>query len=56
MRIKANPEDFRVRELLDFEDVADGEHVVHLLHKEKLSTQEALSLIVQRDRAIGANH
>ncbi len=50
MRIKANPEDFRVRELLDFEDTPDGEHYVHLLHKEKLSTQEALTVLVQKER------
>ena len=39
MRIKVIPEDFRVRELLDFESDEQGEHYVHLLHKEKLSTQ-----------------
>ncbi|MBK8100387.1 MAG: tRNA pseudouridine(13) synthase TruD [Planctomycetes bacterium] len=54
MRLKETPEDFRVRELLDFEAVANGEHVVHLLHKEKLSTPEALAMVVQEagvDRA-----
>lgn len=54
MRLKVSPEDFRVRELLDFHAVDDGEHYVHLVHKEKLSTHEALSLLVQHahvDRA-----
>jgi len=50
MRIKLSPEDFRVRELLDYDEVPDGEHYVHELHKEKLSTQEALSLLVQHGR------
>jgi tRNA pseudouridine13 synthase len=54
MRLKVVPEDFRVRELLEFRTVADGAHTVHLLHKEKLSTQEALALCVREagvDRA-----
>jgi tRNA pseudouridine13 synthase len=54
VRIKSEPADFRVRELLEFEQVPDGVHWVHLLRKEKLSTQEALSAIVQHsgvDRA-----
>lgn len=54
MRIKSEPQDFRVRELLDFEPAPQGEFHVHLLKKEKLSTHEALSAIVQEanvDRA-----
>jgi tRNA pseudouridine13 synthase len=54
VRLKTVPEDFRVRELLDFPSVADGEHFVHLLHKQKLSTPEALALLVREaevDRA-----
>jgi tRNA pseudouridine13 synthase len=54
VRLKTIPEDFRVRELLEFSDVPDGEHYVHLLHKEKLSTPEALALLVREaevDRA-----
>ena len=47
MRLKTTPEDFRVRELLQWPEVPGGAHVVHLLHKEKLSTPEALSLIVR---------
>jgi tRNA pseudouridine13 synthase len=47
MRLKSVPEDFRVRELLEFEEARDGEHYVHLLHKEKLSTPEALALLVR---------
>jgi tRNA pseudouridine13 synthase len=47
MRLKTIPEDFRVRELLQWNEVPDGAHVVHLLHKEKLSTPEALSLVVR---------
>jgi tRNA pseudouridine13 synthase len=43
MRIKVTPDDFRVRELLEFRPDPGGEHYVHLLQKEKLSTQEALS-------------
>lgn len=45
MRLKTIPEDFRVRELLQWTDVPGGDFVVHLLHKEKLSTPEALSLL-----------
>lgn len=54
MRLKTIPEDFRVRELLEWPEVSGGAHVVHLLHKEKLSTAEALALLVreaQVDRA-----
>ncbi|MGE3175191.1 MAG: tRNA pseudouridine(13) synthase TruD [Planctomycetota bacterium] len=54
MRLKVTPADFRVREQLDFPADPAGEHWVHVLHKEKLSTQEALSQIVQHgavDRA-----
>lgn len=54
MRIKVTPEDFRVRELLEFRPDPAGEHYVHLLQKEKLSTQEALSRLCtlgQLDRA-----
>ncbi len=47
MRLKTIPEDFRVRELLEWDEVADGDFVVHRLQKEKLSTAEALSLIVR---------
>ncbi len=36
MRLKTTPEDFRVRELLQWPDVPSGDYVVHLLHKEKL--------------------
>ncbi len=47
MRLKTIPEDFHVRELLQWPDVPGGDHVVHLLHKEKLSTPEALSLLAR---------
>ncbi len=47
MRLKTIPEDFRVRELLQWPDVPNGAYVVHLVHKEKLSTPEALSLLVR---------
>ena len=47
MRLKTIPEDFRVRELLQWPDVPNGDFVVHLVHKEKLSTPEALSLLVR---------
>lgn len=50
MRLKTIPEDFRVRELLQWPDVPHGDYVVHLLHKEKLSTPEALSLLVREAR------
>ena len=54
MRLKTTPEDFRVRELLEWDEVPSGAFVVHRLHKEKLSTPEALSILVrdaQVDRA-----
>lgn len=47
MRIKVTPEDFRVRELLEFPPDPEGHHFVHLLQKEKLSTQEALARVCQ---------
>jgi tRNA pseudouridine13 synthase len=47
MRLKCSPDDFRVRELLQWNEVPNGAYVVHLMHKEKLSTPEALSLLVR---------
>ncbi|HEX5050790.1 MAG TPA: tRNA pseudouridine(13) synthase TruD [Planctomycetota bacterium] len=47
MRLKTIPEDFRVRELLEWAEVPTGSFVVHALHKEKLSTPEALALLVR---------
>ncbi len=47
MRLKTIPEDFRVRELLEWPEVPTGSYVVHQLHKEKLSTAEALSLLAR---------
>jgi tRNA pseudouridine13 synthase len=47
VRLKTIPEDFRVRELLQWNEVPGGAHVVHLLHKEKLSTPEALAVLVR---------
>jgi len=45
MRLKTIPEDFRVRELLEWPEVTGGDFVVHRLRKEKLSTAEALSML-----------
>ena len=45
MPIKQSPRDFHVRELLEFPEDPAGEFYVHLLKKEKIDTQEALSLI-----------
>jgi tRNA pseudouridine13 synthase len=47
VRLKTIPEDFRVRELLQWPEVQGGDYVVHLLHKEKLSTPEALAMVVR---------
>lgn len=47
MRLKTTPDDFRVRELLEWDEVPDGAFVVHKLHKEKLSTPEALAILVR---------
>lgn len=47
MRLKTLPEDFRVRELLDWPEVPEGNFVVHVLEKEKLSTPEALAILVR---------
>jgi len=47
VRLKAIPEDFRVRELLEWDDVPKGEYIVHRLHKVKLSTTEALTMIAR---------
>jgi len=43
MRLKVSPDDFRVRELLEYEADPRGEHYVHLLRKEKLDTVQALT-------------
>lgn len=50
MRLKTTPEDFRVRELLQWDEVPSGNFVVHRLHKSKLSTAEALSILVRDAR------
>lgn len=47
MRLKTTPDDFRVRELLEWNEVPTGSFVVHQLHKEKLSTPEALSMLAR---------
>ncbi|HEX6812878.1 MAG TPA: tRNA pseudouridine(13) synthase TruD [Planctomycetota bacterium] len=47
MRLKTIPEDFRVRELLEWPEVPGGSYVVHELHKSKLSTPEALSILAR---------
>jgi tRNA pseudouridine13 synthase len=47
LRLKCRPQDFVVKEQLDFVPSAAGGHYVHVLHKEKLSTPEALSMVVQ---------
>ena len=47
MRLKCLPSDFQVREQLTFTENPGGQHFVHLLRKEKLSTPEALSMIVR---------
>ena len=48
MSLKQSPRDFQVRELLEFEEDPTGEFYVHLLKKEKVDTQEALSLICRK--------
>jgi len=50
VRLKTTPEDFRVRELLSWDEVPSGSFVVHRLHKSKLSTTEALSILVRDAR------
>lgn len=47
MRLKVMPDDFRVREQLSYPDVRDGAYFVHLLRKEKLDTQQALSRVAR---------
>ena len=47
MRLKTRPEDFRVRELLEFERDPNGENYVHLLRKEKLDTVQALTEVAR---------
>jgi tRNA pseudouridine13 synthase len=47
VRLKTTPEDFCVRELLDWNEVPGGDYVVHSLHKVKLSTTEALSILAR---------
>lgn len=47
MRLKMIPEDFRVRELLEWHEMPGGDFVVHRLQKEKMSTPEALSILAR---------
>ena len=47
MRLKVKPDDFRVRELLDYEQDPRGDHYVHRLRKEKLDTLEAIRLVAE---------
>lgn len=47
MRLKITPDDFRVRELLEWKEVPNGNFIVHKLHKEKLSTPEALTMLAR---------
>lgn len=47
MRLKVMPDDFRVREELSFDEVRDGDYFVHLLRKEKLDTQQALTRVAR---------
>ncbi len=50
MHLKYSPRDFQVRELLDYVEEPSGEYYVHLLKKQKLDTQDALSLIASKAR------
>jgi tRNA pseudouridine13 synthase len=47
MKLKQRPQDFRVTELLDFEESRDGEFFVHRLRKERMDTLEALDRIAR---------
>ena len=47
MRLKTTPDDFRVRELLEWNEVPNGNFIEHKLHKEKLSTPEALTILAR---------
>jgi len=48
VKLKALPEDFRVREQLEFERCDDGPYYVHLLRKRKVDTLEALARVARR--------
>jgi tRNA pseudouridine13 synthase len=50
VRLKITPDDFRVRELLEWKEVPNGNFIVHKLHKEKLSTPEALTMVARDGR------
>lgn len=50
MHLKYAPRDFQVRELLDYPESPDGDYYVHLLKKQKMDTQDALSLICRKAR------
>jgi tRNA pseudouridine13 synthase len=47
MKLKQRPQDFRVTELLDFEESRDGEFFVHRVRKERMDTLEALDRIAR---------
>lgn len=50
MRLKVLPEDFRVREVLQFPHASDGVYRIHRLQKEKLTTVEALTMVARDAR------
>jgi tRNA pseudouridine13 synthase len=55
MHLKYAPRDFKVRELLDYPESPNGDYYVHLLKKQKMDTQDALSLICRKARVSREN-
>lgn len=47
MKLKVRPEDFRVHEEVVFPRVPDGAYYVHVLRKQKLDTQQALTAVAR---------
>ncbi|MBK8976380.1 MAG: tRNA pseudouridine(13) synthase TruD [Planctomycetes bacterium] len=50
MKLKLLPEDFRVREVLDFVPDRGGPYFVHKLQKSKLDTLEAIAIVAEQAR------
>lgn len=47
MKLKQEPEDFRVQELIDFREARGGRFFIHLLRKRKMETLHALAVVAR---------
>lgn len=50
MKLKVSPEDFRVDELVEWDEARDGPYAIYKIRKRKLTTFEAVRIIAARGR------